>query len=867
MSARIDFRQAATALLIGLAAALLLAWLPRLPRQTIVHVGEIGPLIAEGETAEVRSFYGFNQAETAGDTRFRWTDGAGNLVVRAGERLGTPLLLHMRLCGCRTGMEAVSQLVLRANGKSLADATAVAARPEWRRYALLVQPETTAYSPDLLIELVSDTSANPQFGFPMGVALDTVAIAPVSPPPAYRPLPALVLGLALGVLTLVYRTKDDGRWTIAGTFNRPSSIVLRLSSYLPALLAFGLLTAQGIFYRPQPLAVEVLAAGLLLALALALLSRVGLAARVALALLLGTLVVAPQVLGAWMLDDAYISFRYAGNALTGAGLVFNPGERVEGYTNFLWTVLFVPILGAQLDPALTSQAITLLLALATAALAWFGARQLAGTTAATLALALLVSSTPFVLYTARGSGMETALFTLLILGGTLAYLSIDRRAPAESRAKILVPHSVLAGALLALAAMTRPEGVLVMAVCGLHLLARWMRSPSGLRLEAKTRRREDAKIVASSPLQLFAPARMALHEVGEPLAWRDLFSLAIGFLALFGPYYTWRFAYYGYPLPNTFYAKVGGTGAQVLRGTAYAVEFAESQAPLIGIAVVGALLAFLTTDRRRSIIDEGGKQTTRQGDKQTLMNDQFISQSPNLPISQPSRSPVVGRRSSVLWLLVGVYTLYIVAVGGDHFPLYRFFVPLLPLLALLAAQGFERLAWVLPARATTPALLVLAATAIGWQAPQLYDSRTFNGAGQVWSENSVVEKNREIGLWLRMHTPPDTLLASGIAGAMPFYAERPTLDTLGLNDLHIAHLDVPTIGQGVAGAEKTDNDYILSRSPAYIPYSSAGALLEHPLFLQRYDRGIVHGPEGRWLRLYKRHDLPPPAGWTTIKDQ
>jgi hypothetical protein len=41
----------------------------------------------------------------------------------------------------------------------------------------------------------------------------------------------------------------------------------------------------------------------------------------------------------WMDDDAYISFRYARNWTDGLGLVFNPGERVEGYTNFLWTVL------------------------------------------------------------------------------------------------------------------------------------------------------------------------------------------------------------------------------------------------------------------------------------------------------------------------------------------------------------------------------------------------------------------------------------------------------------------------------------------------------------------------------------------------
>lgn len=40
----------------------------------------------------------------------------------------------------------------------------------------------------------------------------------------------------------------------------------------------------------------------------------------------------------WTCDDAYISFRYARNLVEGLGLVFNAGERVEGFTNLLWTV-------------------------------------------------------------------------------------------------------------------------------------------------------------------------------------------------------------------------------------------------------------------------------------------------------------------------------------------------------------------------------------------------------------------------------------------------------------------------------------------------------------------------------------------------
>ena len=41
-------------------------------------------------------------------------------------------------------------------------------------------------------------------------------------------------------------------------------------------------------------------------------------------------------------DDAYISFRYAHNLVTGHGLVFNTGERLEGFTNFLWVLVLSP---------------------------------------------------------------------------------------------------------------------------------------------------------------------------------------------------------------------------------------------------------------------------------------------------------------------------------------------------------------------------------------------------------------------------------------------------------------------------------------------------------------------------------------------
>src|SRR5438046_1501989 len=44
-----------------------------------------------------------------------------------------------------------------------------------------------------------------------------------------------------------------------------------------------------------------------------------------------------------MYDDAFITYRYAENLARGLGLVYNPGERVEGYSNFLWTLMMAVV--------------------------------------------------------------------------------------------------------------------------------------------------------------------------------------------------------------------------------------------------------------------------------------------------------------------------------------------------------------------------------------------------------------------------------------------------------------------------------------------------------------------------------------------
>ena len=46
-----------------------------------------------------------------------------------------------------------------------------------------------------------------------------------------------------------------------------------------------------------------------------------------------------RLVGPFVIDDTFIFLRYAEHLATGEGPVFNPGERVEGFTSFLRVVL------------------------------------------------------------------------------------------------------------------------------------------------------------------------------------------------------------------------------------------------------------------------------------------------------------------------------------------------------------------------------------------------------------------------------------------------------------------------------------------------------------------------------------------------
>lgn len=220
-------------------------------------------------------------------------------------------------------------------------------------------------------------------------------------------------------------------------------------------------------------------------------------------------------------DDAFISFRYARNLVEGHGLVFNPGERVEGYTNFLWTLWNAIPQALGWDPVAFAQwsgiAALFPLVWATGVLG----RKLSDDAAAGFLAAALLATNYTVLAFASG-GMEVVWQALFV---TLAFvLRPDSRAPAA----ILGPLRLAAfSASLNAALLTRPDSAIPAAI-------------------------------------LFPPVLIAVWRHWPPGRFRSvrLAALLAPCLPTAG-WLVWKASFYGELVPNTWHAKDPGLTALV----------------------------------------------------------------------------------------------------------------------------------------------------------------------------------------------------------------------------------------------------------------------------------------------------------------
>lgn len=221
-------------------------------------------------------------------------------------------------------------------------------------------------------------------------------------------------------------------------------------------------------------------------------------------------------------DDAYISYVYARNLLEGHGLVYRAGApAVEGYSNFLWTLLHVPA-AALADPIVFSKLLGVgLLAFNL----WCAARAVRGlvpgsSSAPWLAVLLLVASPGFIYW--HLAGLEPPLVAAALLAACLG-----REALPGRRGRALE----WAGWITLL--LSRIDAVLLVgAALGVRLWLAWR--GGGV-----------------------APRREAVRRVAVVAA-------------VYGVYTAWRLLYFGGFLPNTAHAKSMGASEAIGPGLRYA---------------------------------------------------------------------------------------------------------------------------------------------------------------------------------------------------------------------------------------------------------------------------------------------------------
>ncbi|MCP4602185.1 MAG: hypothetical protein GY847_16995 [Proteobacteria bacterium] len=410
-------------------------------------------------------------------------------------------------------------------------------------------------------------------------------------------------------------------------------------------------------------------------------------------------------------DDAFITYRHSDNFAAGEGLVFNPGEKVEATSNFVFAILLgtLRFLG-DIEPGSAALVLNFLSV-------WFiafwliqeGYRRFKGDPAdfsywfsGFIFFFFLPSSFYYV-----WAGLETSLFSSLIFGGCILFL---RSAPK--------PAGVcLAGVVWAIAASTRMEGLIVLPVALLALQYRFSKTKA----------------------------------IGA-----GLFALG-GFVSIFGPVLLWRWHYYGFLLPNTYYAKIyGGNMMLHLRGLKYVIGFLSMYIGITGVLVFGIIRLFKPHANHFRIV--------------------FL-----VPL--------------LLAQIAGV-----IYVGGDYFPFYRFFVPSMPIVALLFVE-----------------LIVTRASNTSTEMHKIpyvivFLFALFNGAiavqnkahmsKAVYQQIEVVTRT-EVGHLLRRNVPENATLLLAAAGAIPYYSKLKSHDFFGLTDPVLAHKDLP-IGGKLPGHEKTN---------------------------------------------------------------
>ncbi|MBD3257126.1 hypothetical protein GF377_01740 [candidate division GN15 bacterium] len=443
---------------------------------------------------------------------------------------------------------------------------------------------------------------------------------------------------------------------------------------------------------------------------------------------------------AWCSDDAFISFRYAKNLVDGLGLVYNAGEQVEAYTNFFWTVLVAGGMWLGIEPIIFSKVVGILFYGITAATLAFASCRLTyrhlGSGSVVVPFAAMAALVHHDLQVYATSGLETSMVTALITIGVVT-LVLARRPV----------HFLLAGLVLIAAVLTRPDAAIAYAMALPFVVLVGGRRCSGRH-------------------------------------WRNVGYYLMPLIVIYLPYWLIRFDYYGYPFPNSFYAK-SGSESYYSQGLIYLWLYLKAYYPLL-LTPVAVTVGLWSVARR--------------------WQERALAGS------------VLERAILLCTLVVLPFTVYVVRVGGD-FMFARFLIPITPLWLLLLEAAVLR--FIASARIRATVAVALAALVLLRISPIPAGEDDVHGIvneRRQYPPRLIDEARREGEVLKKYLSSLDVSVAYyGMKAMLVYYSEVPTAHEAAssLTDEYIAHLPLPKRGR--PGHEKRmPYGYLVERDVNFI---------------------------------------------------
>ena len=413
------------------------------------------------------------------------------------------------------------------------------------------------------------------------------------------------------------------------------------------------------------------------------------------------------------IDDAAITRSYSENIANGHGFVYNiGGEHVEGATSFLWTmVLVIPYLFDD-NPEIIILSITAVFTVMSVFLGLRIAKRAAANLhpLATVGLmALSLAGLPAFFIWSVWSMMEVALwsaFCMLTLE-RLSFLTEEPERPATFDIWLFLAAIAMP--------LIRPEGGAI--IIGLGVLA----------------------------------------VIVRPAIWRPVSIALVAAVISFGGIILGRLAYFGFPFPNTYYAKVSADRLQnIVDGAKYLTSFVNglpfADLLLLGWIALGvlSLIGLLT-------------------------------------------APTPGQRTQILAsaTVLGVFAVYVM-LGGDHFALWRFYQPIMPIFALPLVLFAVWVGEMTYRRGYDRALLAMVSLTCGYwviiHAIAYYQDRF-----RISWEFELSHRGQVFGQYLNAFEPQPTMGVTAAGGVALTY-DGELRDLMGLNWVEMAHANPIKVG-------------------------------------------------------------------------